>query len=127
MIDQFGKVMVYVENPRECADFWVGSVGLSEVGTTEYEGKIVSVELTHDPSSGAGIELLDREFVSRMSPEINLGTPSILFSSRDVAAMRATLLEHGVTVGDIVDAGGMTTFNFADPEGNYFAVREIED
>ena len=126
MIDQFGKVMIYVENPRECADFWVEAVGFTEVATTEYEGEIVSVELTPDPSVGAGIELFDREFVSKMSPEINLGTPSILFSSRDVAGMRAALVERGITVGDIVDAGGMTTFNFADPEGNYFAVREID-
>ncbi|MBK0422457.1 VOC family protein [Leucobacter sp. CSA2] len=125
MIDQFGKVMIYVENPRACADFWVDAVGLTEVSTTEMDEKIISVELTHDPEAGAGIELFDRAVVAQMSPEITLGTPSILFSSRDVSAMREALLEKGITVGEIVNAGGMTTFNFADPEGNYFAVREI--
>lgn len=127
MIDQFGKVMIYVQDPRECADFWVQTIGFTEVATTEVDGALVSVELTPDPAAGAAIELFDRAFVAQVSPEISLETPSILFSSRDVAAMRAKLIEEGATVGDIVDAGGMTTFNFADPEGNYFAVREIDD
>jgi lactoylglutathione lyase len=59
-----------------------------------------------------------------MSAEISLETPSILFGSYDITAMRNDLIARGVTVGEIIERGSRT-FNFADVEGNYFAVEEI--
>ena len=39
--------------------------------------------------------------------------------------MRNKLISEGVTVGDIVEMNRQLTFNYADPEDNYFAVSEI--
>ncbi|MFD2758008.1 VOC family protein [Gulosibacter faecalis] len=125
MITKFGNVMIYVDDPRGIADFWVNTVGFSEVDSQEANGTTLFVEITPTVESDAHLTLFDRKVVAESSPELDLATPSILFKSADITGMRDTLAEAGVTVGDIVERGDVTTFNFADPEGNWFAVQQI--
>ncbi len=126
MIDKFGKVMIYVNNPKAAADFWTDKIGFTVDKINDSETGIFSVELTPNSTSDAGIVLFDRDIVRKMEPELNLGTPSILFSSYNIKDMRDKLIEKGVNVGDIIEMNGALTFNFSDPEGNYFAVEQIE-
>ncbi|MBP1327459.1 lactoylglutathione lyase [Leucobacter exalbidus] len=125
MIDQFGKVMIYVADPQRVAAFWEQTVGFVRVTTQELEGRVLSVELAPAAGHAASLVLFERATVAQMSPELNLGTPSILFGSHDAAGMRSRLEAAGVTVGELAHHGGRTTFNFADPEGNYFAVEQL--
>lgn len=84
---------------------------------------VLSIEIVPNEMSNARIALFSRSIVGQMSLEINLGTPSIMLSCQDVEETRNSMIENGVTVGDIVEMGpDGRTFNFADPEGNYFAV-----
>lgn len=126
MINKFGKVMIYVRNPKAAADFWIDVIGFIKLKVDIHETDILSVELTPNEKSDTSIVLFDRNIVEKMSPEINLGTPSILFSSYDITAMRNRLLKNGVNVGEIMEMGDRRTFNFSDLEGNYFAVQEIK-
>lgn len=125
MIDKFGQVMIYVKNPRECADFWINKIGFKEIQVIQTETGILSIELAPNSSSDTSIVLFDSEVVRQFSPELSLTTPSILFSSYNIKEMRDSLIEKGVTVGEIVEMPNQKTFNFVDIEGNYFAVREI--
>lgn len=125
MIDKFGKVMIYVKDPKAVADFWVDKIGFTKVKVDMHETNILSVELIPNITSDASIVLFDRSVVEKMSPELNLATPSILFSSYDVKDMRNKLINTGVNVGAVVEMGDSLTFNFSDIEGNYFAVQEI--
>jgi len=125
MIDKFGKVMIYVNEPRKVADFWIEKLEFIEKDIQKFESRILSVELTHSTMSDASIVLFDKHIVAQMSPEIPLTTPSILFTSYDIDKMREKLLRSDVTVGEIQAIGDAKTFNFADIEGNYFAVEEI--
>lgn len=126
MIDKFGRVMVYVENPRAVADFWIEIIGFKEIEVGNGETGVLSVEIAPNDHSDTNIVLFDRDFVAKNSPIVNLGSPSILFSTFDIQEMRRNLVEKGVQCGEIMEFGGMTTFNFSDIEGNYFAVREID-
>ncbi|AKN33819.1 lactoylglutathione lyase [Clostridium carboxidivorans P7] len=126
MICKFGKVMIYVKDPRAVADFWIDKIGFTEIKVDTYETGILSVELTCNNMSDASIVLFDRSIVEKMSPELNLGAPSILFSSYDVMDMRKRLISNGVNVGEIVEMGDSITFNFSDIEGNYVAVQEVK-
>ncbi len=125
MISKFGKVMIYVNDPRAVADFWIEKIGFIEIKADIHEAGVLSVELTPSNMSDTSIVLFDRSIVEKMSPELNLGTPSILFSSYDVRDMRNRLMENGVNVGEVMEMGDSITFNFSDIEGNYFAVQEI--
>jgi lactoylglutathione lyase len=125
MINRFGKVMVYVQNPRLIANFWVEKIGFTEIVVNQHERGILSIELATSAASDAKMVLFDKSIVAEMSPEIHLGTPSILFSSDNVKEMREELIMSGVTVGEIMEMEHSLTFNFSDPEGNFFAVEEI--
>ncbi len=125
MIHKFGQVMIYVKDPRKCADFWKNKIGFTEIQENKGETGILSVELAPNSSSDASIVLFDREVVKKFSPELSLQTPSILFSSYNIKEMHDRLIKEGVTVGEIADNSNQKTFNFSDVEGNYFAVREI--
>lgn len=125
MINKFGKVMVYVKDPRAVADFWTGTIGFTEVKQQDMNEQVLSIELAPNETSDCHLVLFNRAIVEEMSMGISLGTPSILFGSYDINAMRNRLIAKGVTVGEIVEMGSRT-FNFADVEGNYFAVEEIK-
>ena len=56
----------------------------------------------------------DQEAVAKMAPELHLGTPSRMFFAPSVQALK----------DELVDMPQGRVFNFADPEGNYFAVME---
>lgn len=124
MINKFGKVMVYVKDPRAVADFWTEKIGFTEVGQQEMNNQVLSIELSPNETSDCHLVLFNRAIVEEMSGGISLGTPSILFSSYDIDTMRSDLIAKGVTVGEIMEMGSRT-FNFADVEGNYFAAEEI--
>ncbi len=126
MIDQFGQVMVYVHNPRQAADFWVEKLDFIETDVTMLEDAILAVEVTHSKTSDVSLMLLNRAIVEKLSQEVPLSTPSILFSSYHLQAMYDELKSKGVEVGEMVEMPHQKTFNFADVEGNYFAVREIK-
>lgn len=126
MINKFGKVMVYVNDPVKVADFWTNKIGFIKKSEQTIAPNVVSIELAPTLDSDASIVLIDKEFVLKMGAGVNLGTPSLLFSSFDVKKMRSRLEQEGVTVGDIIDMNGTLTFNFADTEGNYFAVSEVQ-
>lgn len=125
MIDKFGKVMVYVNDPRAVADFWIQMIGFSEVGTRDLNGKLLSIELAPNAVSDCHLVLFNRSIVEKMSMGISLGTPSILFGTYDLEDLRNNLIAKGVTVGGIMNMGSRT-FNFSDIEGNYFAVEELK-
>ncbi len=125
MIDQFGQVMVYVDDVRKVADFWIQQVDFIEVNGAAIDEQYIFVELTPNEHSDTHLVLYDKAFVSRQSPELTLASPSILFSTYDIKTMHQTMKDRGVPVSDIQVIGGMTTFHFPDIEQNYFAVREV--
>lgn len=43
MIDQFGQVMVYVNDVRVVADFWIQKMGFSEIHARYMEEKLISI------------------------------------------------------------------------------------
>lgn len=124
MINKFGKVMIYVNNPRKVADFWIEKIGFTEENIIENENGVFSVELKVNHHSDASIVLLDKKVVEQMSSEVDLATPSIMFSSDNIVDTRNQFIDAGITVGEIVDNGNSKTFNFADIEDNYFVVEE---
>lgn len=124
MIDKFGQVMIYVNNLEVVAKFWVDKIGFIEGERMEY-GEELAIEIIPYHNSDTSMVLFDKEVVKRTSPEVNLGTPSLLFSSYELEEFHKQLLEKGVTVSEVMEIAGMVTFNFSDPEGNYFAVKKI--
>lgn len=120
---KIGQVMVYVYNQDSAVDFWTEKLGFTVIAEENTQG-MRWIEIAPTKDAETSIVLHDKEFVAKMSPSINLDTPSILFFSDKLEALRNDLLNKNVTVGEIINMPSGRTFNFSDDEENYFAVME---
>ena len=124
MINTLGQVMVYVNNQDEAVKFWTEKIGFTVI-TEESNGEGMRwIEIAPQKNSQTSIVLHNKEIVAKMGAGINLETPSLLFFTENIEELYAKLSNNNVTVGEVVHMHLGKTFNFADHEGNYFAVAE---
>ena len=124
MISKVGQIMLYVHDQDATAAFWTEKMGFAVKADQENDG-MRWIEIAPQEDTETSIVLHDKDFIAKMDTGLNLETPSLLFYSAHFDQLRDDLVDKGVTVGEIVDMPTGRTFNFADPEGNYFAVLEM--
>lgn len=124
MISRVGQIMVYVNNQDEAVKFWTEIVGFKVIAEENSGQGFRWIEIAPSHDSETSIMLHDKAFVAKMSPDLNLGTPSLMFFTDDLVALHQHLKDKQITVGDIVNMPSGKVFNFADYEQNYFAVME---
>ncbi|MBU7591589.1 VOC family protein [Metabacillus halosaccharovorans] len=122
MINKVGQIMLYVSNQDEAVNFWTEKVGFHVVAEEDNGEGMRWIEISPTKEAETSIILHNKELISKMEPELNLGTPSLLFFSDNLDELYNGLQDKDVTVGDIVDMPNGRVFNFSDNEGNYFAV-----
>nr|WP_309098687.1 VOC family protein [Fredinandcohnia onubensis] len=123
MFSQLGQVMLYVNNQAEAVNFWTEKLGFTIVAE-EDNGQMRWIEIAPKKGAETSIILHDKEFVAKMSPGLNLGTPSLMFFTENLDQLHTDLSNKNITVGEIVTMPSGKVFNFADNEENYFAVME---
>ncbi|KEO82411.1 VOC family protein [Tumebacillus flagellatus] len=123
MINKLGQVMLYVANQEESLKFWTEKAGF-QVVADETSGPMRWIEIVPAADAATSLVLHNKELIAKMQPELNLSTPSLLFYSNDLDRLYQDFKDKGVTVGDLVSMPSRRVFNFADNEGNYFAVAE---
>ncbi|MBD8025616.1 VOC family protein [Ureibacillus sp. Re31] len=124
MINVLGQVMLYVNNQDEAVKFWTEKLGFTVIGEEDSGQGMRWIEVAPKNSAQTSIVLHDKQFIANMEPELNLGTPSLMFYSDDVEKLYSDLANKNVTLGEMVNLPSGKIFNFADDEGNYFAVME---
>ena len=123
MINKLGQIMLYVNNQEESLKFWTENAGFSLISEENNE-HMRWFEIAPTKDATTSIVLHNKEFIARMQPELNLNTPSLLFFSDDLDTLYKDFSDKNITVGELVNMGTRRVFNFADNEGNYFAVME---
>ena len=126
MIKNIGQIMLYVNNQEEAKNFWTEKLGFKLLAEVSNEHGMKWFEITPSETSETSIVLHDKKIIEKMSPELNLGTPSLMFYSDDFDAFYQELENKQVTLGEIVPMPTGRIFNFADNENNYFAVMEVK-
>jgi lactoylglutathione lyase len=124
LISRLGQVMLYVSDQDKCAEFWTKTLGFYEVARFDSGTGFKWIEVAPPAKPGATIVLHNKEAVAKMAPELNLGTPSLMFFTPSADKLREDLSTKGVKVGPIDLRPDGKVFNFSDIEGNYFAVLE---
>ncbi|WP_096274516.1 VOC family protein [Paucisalibacillus globulus] len=122
MINKVGQIMLYVNNQDEAVDFWTNKVGFSVIAEENDGMRWIEIAPTKDAATS--IILHDKSWVAKMSPELNLGTPSLMFFTEDLEKLYSNLTSKNITVGEIMNMPSGKVFNFSDNEENYFAVME---
>jgi lactoylglutathione lyase len=123
LINIVGQIMLYVNNQDEALKFWTEKVGFSVIADDSEHG-MRWIEIAPTKDTETSIILHNKELVAKMSPELDLGTPSLMFFSDKFEQLHSDLINKNVTVGEIMDMPSGRVFNFADSENNYFAVME---
>ena len=124
MINKVGQIMLYVNNQAETVKFWTEKVGFTVISEVDNGQGLRFIELAPTKESETSIILHNKEFIAKMQPELNLNTPSLMFFSENLENLYKDFSDKNITVGDLVTMPTGKVFNFADNEGNYFAVME---
>jgi len=124
MISKVGQIMLYVKDQDEVAKFWTETVGFTVISEEDNGQGMRWIEIAPTPDADTTIILHNKELVAKMAPELNLGTPSLMFFSDNFDQLHSDLTNKNITVGEIVNMPSGRVFNFADCEENYFAVME---
>lgn len=114
-------VMIYVNDPEMVADFLEEAFNVDRNLEQELPNGSKTIRLPL--STTASVQLFSKEFVKKYSPEVSLEMPSLMLETDDLDGLREQIYSLGGPVGDIMDMGDARTFNFGDPEGNWFAVK----
>ncbi|PES63880.1 glyoxalase/bleomycin resistance/extradiol dioxygenase family protein [Bacillus cereus] len=124
MINNVGQIMLYVNNQDEVKEFWTEKVGFIVISEEDNGQGMRWIEIAPTKEAETSIILHNKELIAKMQPELNLGTPSLMFFSKEFDSLYSNLVNKNVTVGEIVNMPSGRIFNFADSENNYFAVME---
>ncbi|KGM44989.1 VOC family protein [Neobacillus niacini] len=125
MINIVGQIMLYVNNQEESVKFWTEKAGFTVLSEHD-NGAMKWFVIAPAKDAQTSIVLHNKEVVAKFSPELNLGTPSLMFFTKDLDQLYKDFQDKNITVGEIVNIPGGRVFNFADNEENYFAVTEIK-
>lgn len=117
------EVMLYVTDVEREAAFWQ-SVGFIERDRQDM-GKTMMVQVAPSAEGDFALNLFDIAFIREESPEVADNVPSIMFHSDDVEALYHKMQSLEIETGELVEMGLQKVFNFANPDGLYFAVSGI--
>lgn len=126
MIEKLQQVMIYVDDVAAMKNFWLDVVGFELIEEVA-AGGMYFVEIAPAQSNETSLMLFDRQVIAAQSPELNLGTPSLMFQTQDARALYHKFRDQGIIVGDLIEMPNRLVFNFADPEGHYFAIQESQN
>ena len=124
MITKIGQIMLYVNNQDEAVTFWTEKVGFSVISEEDNGQGMKWIEIAPSKDAETAFILHNKELIAKMQPELNLQTPSLLLFSDKLDELYKGFKEKQITVGELVTMPSGRVFNFADNEGNYFAVLE---
>ncbi len=114
------QLMIYVDDVLKAVDFWT-ALDFVVIEKQEVDGTFV-VEIAPSKTAACHFVLYDREFIASHSPEVATNAPSIMFVSPNIMELYQKLLTMEVEVGELIQMAEQLVFNFADPDGNYYAV-----
>lgn len=114
------QVMIYVDDVQKSVDFWQ-SLEFVVIDRQELDGTLV-VEIAPSEKAQTHFVLYDRKFIEKHSPEVGTNAASIMFQSNQIVDLYKKILSLNVEAGELIQMEEQMVFNFADPDGNYYAV-----
>lgn len=117
---QVRYVVLYVDDPEACREFWVEQIGMVEKHRSA-AGDFTIIQVGFADQAFA-FELVPLALMQDNPDGLDLATPSIAFRVDDLQGTHDTLVASGVQASEVGEHGGTPSFAFADPEGHWFAV-----
>ena len=83
MISKVGQIMLYVNNQDEAVKFWTEKLGFTVIAEENNNQGLRWIEIAPTKGAETSIILHNKEFVAKMSPGLNLDTPSLMFFTEE--------------------------------------------
>ena len=119
---RLGYVVLYVNDPDSCRDFWTTQVGM-EIQSSMNFGNVQVVRVGFSGRE-TSIELVPLEIMKDNPDALDLATPSLCFYVENLESEHQRLQANGVQVAEISGEYGQPSFAFSDNEGRWFAVAQ---
>ncbi len=123
MITQIEKVTVYVNSQDEAIKFWTEKIGFNVVLEMPMGPKYSWVEVAPPGEKLTSLVLYVKQAMLEHKPEMVVH-PAIIFAAADIERFRQDLINKGVDVTELQTMPYGKMFNFKDPDGNDYMVRE---
>lgn len=113
-MEKLNQVMLYVDDQTKAVEFWVDTMAFVVISEEEMAEGFKAIEVAPNTSVETSLSIIEKEFMNQYSPEVNLGTPSLMFKEKDFDALYEKLKEKGLTGHEIIEMSGVRVFNFQD-------------
>ncbi len=113
------RIMMYVDDVQKVADFWQDYFNATIIETNKLEDG--STNLVLKVTENLEFSFFSKAFIAKYSPEVLDNKPSLVLSTTNFDGIEYAL-NQAVQV-EIIN--GHRTFNFHDPEDNYFVLMEV--
>lgn len=118
------KITLYVNDQEHAKRFWVEQVGFAVKLEQPMGPDMKWLEVGPEGGGMTTFVLYEKKLMEEQNPEVNVGHPSVIFSTCEIDAAYETLKQNGVKVEEIMKLPYGSMFRFYDMDGNVFLVRE---
>lgn len=124
MVNQIGKVTLYVNNQAEAKSFWTEKMNFVVKLEQPMGPNMTWLEVGPSDEAFTSFVIYEKQLMLSQNPDTNVGCPSILLSTKDIAGTYEELKQNGVQVGELQIMPYGKMFSFQDQDGNTFLIRE---
>lgn len=124
MINQIGKVTIFVKNQEEAKKFWTEKCGFVVKFEQQMGPNMTWLEVGPNENVFTTFVLYSKEAMKKQNPNANVEHPNVILSTKDIDAAYAELQEKGVEVEQMMKMPYGSMFKFKDQDGNDYLLRE---
>lgn len=96
-MEKLNQVMLYVDDVDKAKAFWTETLEFVVISETPLAEDYVAVEVSPTKDAETSLTIMAKEFIEKYSPEVNLGTPSLMFKEKNFDALYSKLNDLGLT------------------------------
>lgn len=123
MINNIGKITVYVEDQNQAKDFWLNKMGFVLKFEQQMGPNAAWIEVGPSDEEFTTLVLYSKEAMEKQNPS-KVAHPNILFSTTEIDSAYEKMKENGVEVAEMQKLPFGTMFTFKDQDGNEYILRE---
>lgn len=124
MINNIGKITLYVNNQEEAKKFWTEKMNFVVKFEAEMGPGFKWLEVGPNEDAFTTFILYNKDIMAKQNPSANLGHPSIILSTTNLEYAYEQAKNNGVEVGEIQKMPYGSMFSFKDQDGNMYLLRE---
>lgn len=124
MINNIGKITLYVENQEEAKRFWIDKLKFVVKFEQEMGPNMKWIEVAPSNDSLTTFVLYNKNIMKTQNPNTNIEHPSIILSTSDIEKSYDEMKKRFIEVGDLLNMPYGKMFTFKDQDNNEYLLRE---